>query len=83
MKSIIAVIAVCTALAGCTTTEKSAAIGAGTGAVAGALISGNVRGAAIGAVVGGAAGALLGSVRGQPGKCRYSNGRGGSYIAAC
>ncbi|MEW7007983.1 MULTISPECIES: YMGG-like glycine zipper-containing protein [unclassified Lentilitoribacter] len=83
MKKIIAVIAVSAALGGCTTTEKSAAIGAGTGAVAGALISGNARGAAVGALVGGAAGALLGSVRGQPGKCRYSDGRGGSYIAAC
>lgn len=83
MKSIIAVIAVCTALAGCTTTEKSAAIGAGTGAVAGALISGNARGAAVGALVGGAAGALIGSVQGQPGKCRYADGNGGSYIAAC
>lgn len=83
MKKIIAVIAVSAALAGCTTTERNAAVGAGTGAVAGALISGNARGAAIGAVVGGAAGALLGRVDGQPNKCRYSDGRGGSYIAAC
>lgn len=51
-------------LAGCTTTQKGAAIGAGTGAVIGGIIghqSGEgPTGAAIGAAAGGLGGALIG-----------------------
>lgn len=83
MKKIIAIIAVSAALAGCTSTQQGATIGAATGAAAGALATGNLKGAAVGAAVGAAAGALIGRVAGDPTKCRYSDGSGGSYIAPC
>lgn len=83
MKKIIAVLAVSAALAGCTSTQQGATIGAATGAVAGAVIGGNTRSTLIGAAAGAAAGALIGKVTGQPGKCRYADGKGGTYVADC
>ncbi|MEO9457700.1 MAG: YMGG-like glycine zipper-containing protein [Lentilitoribacter sp.] len=83
MKKIIAIVAISAALAGCNSTQQGATIGAATGAAAGALATGNLKGAAVGAAVGAAAGALIGRVTGDPTKCRYSDGNGGTYIAAC
>ena len=86
MKSItttIAALSVAATLAtGCTTAEQSGTVGALGGAAIGAAVSRDpVKGAAIGAVAGGAAGYLLG--RTADGRCRYSDGRGGTYIARC
>ncbi|MCO5733621.1 YMGG-like glycine zipper-containing protein [Rhizobium sp. SSA_523] len=70
-------------MAGCSQTERGAAIGAGSGAVIGGLATGNVRGAAVGAAVGGVGGALIGSVAEQPGQCYYRDRNGRRYIDNC
>ena len=70
-------------LAGCTATERGAAVGAGTGAVIGGATTGNVRGAAVGAGIGAVAGALIGRAS-EPGRCRYRDRRTGRvYIDDC
>ncbi|MEN9894872.1 MAG: hypothetical protein RIR97_724 [Pseudomonadota bacterium] len=70
-------------VAGCSQTERGAAIGAGSGAVIGGLIGGNVRGAAVGAAIGGIGGAIIGNVREQPGQCYYRDRNGRRYISDC
>jgi surface antigen len=82
MKKILIALVAATAIAGCTTAEQDAAGGAVVGAAVGGLATGEVAGAAVGAVVGGAAGVLLGSAT-RRGECRYRDGRGRIYIAAC
>ena len=70
-------------LAGCSPTERGAAVGAGTGAVVGGAVTGNVRGAAVGAGVGAVAGALIGRAS-EAGRCRYRDRRTGRiYIDDC
>jgi len=71
------------AIAGCTPTEKGAAIGAGTGAVVGGIATGNVQGAAVGAAVGGIAGALIGRVSEGSNRCYYRDRYGRRYVDAC
>lgn len=81
-KVIFAVIAVA-ALAGCSNTEKGAAIGGLGGAAIGAAVA---HDPAVGAVVGGAAGAVAGALIGnatEPGKCYYRGRNGRRYIADC
>jgi len=69
-------------LAGCTTTERGAAVGAGTGAVIGAVTTGNVKGAAVGGAIGAVSGALIGRAL-EPGRCYYRDRNGRRYEAPC
>ena len=68
--------------AGCTTTERGAAVGAGTGAIIGGVATGTVKGAAVGAAIGGVAGALIGRAA-TPGDCYYRGRNGRTYVARC
>lgn len=69
-------------VAGCTTTERGAAVGAGTGAVIGAVATGNVKGAAVGGAIGAVSGALIGRAM-SPGRCYYRDANGRRYEAPC
>lgn len=69
-------------IAGCTTTEKSAAIGGVTGAAIGGAATGEVGGAVVGGVIGGIAGALIGQAA-ESGQCIYENRWGYRYRAPC
>lgn len=71
------------ALSACTTTEKTAAVGAGAGAVIGGVATNSVAGAAVGAAVGGVAGALVGQVAGEPEKCYFRASDGSLYVDNC
>ncbi len=70
MNRILIIVAAMLVVAGCSPTQRGAAVGAGTGAAIGAVATGTGRGAAIGAVAGGLAGALIGDAS-EPGQCRY------------
>jgi outer membrane lipoprotein SlyB len=70
-------------IAGCTSTQQGAVVGAGVGALAGQAIGGNTGSTLIGAAAGGLAGALIGDAVGRPGYCRYRNSRGRVYEARC
>lgn len=70
-------------LAGCSSTERGAAVGAGVGAVVGGLATGTVAGAAIGAGVGAVGGAVLGKVAGSDTECYYEDSYGRLYRADC
>lgn len=83
MKNVIAVMLVAAALAGCTQTEKGAAIGAASGAAIGGIATGRVGGALAGAAIGGVAGALIGRASEHPGQCYYRDRHGRRYLAAC
>lgn len=80
-KFIIALLATA-ALAGCTQTEKGAAIGGVGGAAVGAAVTGDAGGAIIGGVAGATAGALIGNAN-EPGRCYYRGRDGRRYIADC
>lgn len=83
LAAIFVVMAGALALAGCSATERGAAIGAGTGAVVGGLASGTVTGAAIGAGVGGISGALIGRVADSQTRCVYEYPNGDRFIDDC
>ena len=73
------------ALSACTPSEQSTAVGALGGAAVGAAISSGddrTKGAIAGAALGAVAGSLIGPAS-TPGKCRYNDGYGRTYIAAC
>jgi hypothetical protein len=70
------------ALAGCTTAESDATLGAGAGALIGGLASGDAGGAIIGGVVGGVSGVLIGKAT-RTGWCRYRDRSGRIYEARC
>ena len=70
------------AVAGCSQTEKGAAIGGLGGAAVGAAVSGDAGGAIVGGVVGATAGALIGRAN-EPGKCYYRGRDGRRYTARC
>lgn len=70
------------AIAGCTQTEKGAAIGGLGGAAVGTAVTGDAGGAIIGGVAGATAGALIGNAN-EPGRCYYRGRDGRRYIAAC
>jgi hypothetical protein len=82
MKKILIVVAVAAGVAGCTQTEKGAAIGGLGGAAIGTAITGDAGGAIVGGVAGATAGALIGNAS-EPGKCRYRDRYGRVYIARC
>jgi surface antigen len=69
-------------VAGCTTTETGAAVGAGTGAIIGGATTGSTQGALAGAAIGGITGALIGRAA-TPGDCIYRDSRGRRFIAPC
>ena len=80
MKKALVLVLIGLSVAGCTQTEKGAAVG---GAIIGGAITGDVRGAAVGAAIGGVSGALIGSVADQPGQCYYRDRYGRRYIDTC
>ncbi|RUT35148.1 hypothetical protein EMQ25_04170 [Arsenicitalea aurantiaca] len=82
MHKLLIIIAAVFALAACTPTQQSAAVGGGVGAVIGGVATGNVAGAAVGAVVGAAAGTVVATVA-NSNRCVYSDGRGGTYTDRC
>ena len=82
MKKILVVAALAAGVAGCTQTEKGAAIGGLGGAAIGTAITGDAGGAIVGGIAGATAGALIGNAS-EPGKCRYRDRYGRVYIARC
>jgi len=83
MKTVIALILVAAAIAGCTPTEQGAGIGAASGAVIGGAVSGKVGGALAGAAIGGVAGALIGRASEGSNRCYYRDRYGRRYTAHC
>lgn len=87
LKTLGAVLLVAATLAGCTSTQRGATVGALTGAAIGGVTSGNAAGAVIGAAAGGVAGAvagnLLGRSRADPTQCVYEDRRGRQFIDDC
>lgn len=82
MKKIFIVLAATAAIAGCSQTEKGAAIGGLGGAAVGAAVSGDAGGAIVGGLAGATVGALIGNAN-EPGKCYYRGRNGRRYIANC
>jgi hypothetical protein len=82
MKKMLIVVAAMAAVAGCSQTEKGAAIGGLGGAAVGAAISGDAGGAIVGGLAGATVGALIGNAN-EPGKCYYRGRNGRRYIANC
>ena len=80
-RMVFALMAVAT-LAGCTNTEKGAALGGVAGGVAGGLLTGDAGGVVVGAAVGAIGGALIGRAT-EPGYCRYRRNNGTTYVARC
>lgn len=83
MKTVIAMLLVLAAIAGCTPTEQGATVGAASGAVIGGAVSGKVGGALAGAAIGGVAGALIGRASEGSDRCYYRDRYGRRYIARC
>lgn len=83
MKTVIAMILMAAAIAGCTPTEQGATIGAASGAAIGGAVSGDVGGALAGAAIGGAAGALIGHASEGSNRCYYRDRYGRRYVARC
>ena len=79
MYKAIAIVVAGLTVAGCTQTERGAAVRAASGAVIGGIVSNDVRGAAVGAANGG----VLGAVAAQPGQCYYRDKWGRRYIDDC
>lgn len=71
------------ALSACSTTEKTAAVGAGAGAIIGGVTTNSVSGAAVGAAVGGVTGALVGKVAESQNQCYYRDRYGNLYKDTC
>lgn len=82
MKTTMIALSALVLVAGCSTAERDAAVGAGVGATIGALATGKPGGALVGALAGGATGVLLGAAT-RKGECRYRNSKGRIYIAPC
>ena len=70
-------------VAGCTTTEQGAVVGAAGGALVGQAIGGDTKSTLIGAAVGGVTGALIGESMKKKGYCRYRDKYGVIYEAPC
>lgn len=81
--TIIAAAASLAVLAGCTTAERTAAVGAGVGAGVGAVATGTIEGAAIGSLVGAVGGYLVGKAADRPGYCRYRYPNGDYFYDRC
>jgi hypothetical protein len=83
MRKMVIALAAAGALAGCTTPEKTATVGALGGAAIGGIAGGDLGSAAIGAAAGAVGGYLLGRVADRPGYCRYRDQYGRVYTARC
>lgn len=84
MKKLALSLALLTAIAGCTPTEKGAVIGGAGGAAIGAAVAGDsVEGAIIGGAIGAVAGALVGKSTERRGYCEYRDRRGRIYTDRC
>ncbi len=83
MKKILALMFVVAVLAGCTQTQKGAAIGGATGAAIGGITTGRTEGALVGAAIGSLAGAVIGRVSENSQNCYYQDRRGRTYTARC
>jgi len=83
MRKTIMALAAIGALAGCTTAERAATIGAIGGAAIGGAASGTLGGAAIGAAAGGLGGYLVGkAIDNRPGYCQQIDTRTGKAVGA-
>lgn len=82
MKKLVLALAAIMALAGCTTAEQDAGLGAVGGAVVGGIVSGDAGGAVVGGIVGAASGVLIGKAT-RTGWCRYRDRNGQIYEARC
>ncbi len=84
MKRTLLALAAVGMLAGCTTAERTATVGAAAGGAIGAVSSGTIGGAAIGAFIGGAGGYLIGraAARGD-GYCEYRTRDGRIFYDRC
>ncbi len=82
-KFVIAAVASLGVLAGCTTAERTAAVGAGVGAGVGAIATGTLEGAAIGSLVGAVGGYLVGRAADRPGYCQYRRADGVLFYDRC
>lgn len=83
LSAIVMALTLSAAVAGCTSTEKGAVVGAAGGALVGQAIGGNTESTLIGAAVGGIAGALIGESLDRKGYCRYRKPNGVIYEARC
>lgn len=85
MKKTIIALAAVAALAGCTTAEKAATVGAIGGGAIGGLATGTGTGVAVGALAGGVGGYIIGkAVDNRPGYCEYQDRRTGrTWIERC
>jgi outer membrane lipoprotein SlyB len=85
MKKTIIALAAVAALAGCTTAEKTATVGALGGAAIGGIATGTGTGAIIGAAAGGLGGYIVGkAIDNRPGYCEYRDRRTGrTWIERC
>ncbi|WP_274628422.1 glycine zipper domain-containing protein [Arvimicrobium flavum] len=83
MRNLIVAAVVALTVAGCSQTERGAAIGGLGGAAVGAAVAGDAaEGAVVGGLIGATAGALIGNAN-EPGKCYYRGRDGRRYIANC
>lgn len=82
MRKFIILAACAAALAGCSQTQRGAAVGAATGAAVGAIATGTPEGAVVGGVLGGAGGAMIGAAT-EPGYCYYRDRYGRRYTDRC
>jgi Glycine zipper len=84
MKNILFALVATFAIAGCTTAERTATVGALGGAAIGGIAGGDIEGAAVGAAIGGVGGYLLGRAADRPGYCRYRDRYTGRvYVERC
>jgi hypothetical protein len=81
--TLLAAVASLSVLAGCTTAERTAAVGAGVGAGVGAITTGRWEGAAVGSLIGAVGGYLVGKAADRPGYCRYRHPRGHYFYERC
>ncbi|MEQ8295936.1 MAG: lipoprotein [Nitratireductor sp.] len=82
MKKFLLVAAAVVTLAGCTTTERDAALGGAAGAAIGGLATGTASGVVLGGVAGAATGVLVSKAT-RRGWCVYRDRRGRLYEARC
>ncbi|GAB1580371.1 glycine zipper domain-containing protein [Phyllobacterium phragmitis] len=82
MRNALFALAAMAVIAGCTATERGAAIGGLGGAAIGGAVSDSVGGAVVGGAAGAVAGALIGRAS-EPGRCLYRDRYGRRYTARC
>ncbi len=83
MKKLLVACAAVMLLAGCTTAERAATVGAAAGGAIGLAAGGTAGSAAIDAFIGGAGGYLLGRAADRDGYCQYRSRSGRVFYARC